>query len=287
MNKELSFNDTLHGTLDFKDRFEAAAYLRSIPRVRYVYMLMHSDQPFYVGVSTNWKRIHGHFADHAKKVNTLTRRKIRSIDRKGGTVAIKIINHYATDQDMYNAEINLIRFYGKKIDKTGILTNLADGGAGKAGMGMSLKQKEAVRKANTGKPKSKETLEKLSIAMKKTMALRGGTFKGRKHSAETRAKMSLDRTGEKHPQFGKPCALKGRKRSEETIKRMKEGMAKADMTCTEHRKQQLKDYWNSQPVLTCPHCGKQSSFKASMVRFHFDRCKNKPSEEQPQNGSVS
>ena len=287
MNKELSFNDTLHGTLDFKDRFEAAAYLRSIPRVKYLYMLMHNDQPFYVGISTNWKRIHGHFAEHGTKRNPLLRRKIRSIDRKNETVAIKIVNHYATDQDMYNAEINLIRFYGKKIDKTGILTNLADGGAGKVGTGMRNRQKELLRKINTGRPKSKETLEKLSIAMKKTMAIRGGTFKGRKHSAETRAKMSANNSGEGHPQFGKPSALKGRKRSEETIKRMKEGIAKSDNACTEHRKQQLKDYWNSQPILTCPHCGKQSSFKASMVRYHFDKCKHKPAEEQPENGSVS
>lgn len=271
MNSTIS--QPLFGCMDFKDRFEAAAYLRSVPNIKYVYMLMHNNLPFYVGISTNWKRIHGHFSDNKTRTNNLLRRKIRRIEADKGTVQVKLVNHYATYTDMYSAEKNLIAFYGKKIDRTGILTNYSDGGEGRSGLTTSLKQKEAVRKANTGKIKSEETLLKLSVAMKNTMQKRGGTFKGKKHTDETKALMSKNNSGTGHPQYGKPSALLGRERTEETVLRIKEGLAKVDMTCTDKRKEQLRTYWSMQPLLTCPHCGKESTFKPSMVKHHFDNCK--------------
>lgn len=270
-----TISNPLFGVMNFKNRFDATAYLRSVSNVKYVYMLMHNDIPFYVGISTNWKRIHEHFSDNRRKINTLLRRKIRKINATSGTVQIKIINHYATYSDMYAAEKNLIRFYGKMIDKTGILTNYSDGGEGRSGLTSSLKQKDAVKKANTGKVKSPETLLKLSISMKKTMQERGGTFKGRRHSEETKKLMSENNSGVNHPQYGKPSALLGRKHTEQTVSRIKESLSKIDMSCTEDRKEKLSKYWSMQPLLTCPHCNKESTFKPSMIKHHFDNCKKK------------
>lgn len=267
----------MFGILSFKDRFEACAYLREIGNVYYTYLLKHNGVPFYVGISKNWKRIHGHFSDNKKRVNVLLRRKIRSVERLGDVVEISIINHYPTKDDMFHAEINLINFYGRKIEKSGPLCNLSEGGEG-ARYKSSEKQKEAARKANSGRIVSDETRRKLSVALKNTFTSRDGTFKGKKHSDATKQKMSESHSGENHPQYGvrgKDHFNYGKKRPEWVITKIKEAVSKIDNSCTDKRKQQLKDYWNSQPLLTCPHCGKQSSFKPAMLRYHFDRCKHK------------
>ena len=34
-----------------------------------------------------------------------------------------------------------------------------------------------------------------------------------------------------------------------------------------------KAMWANAPILTCPHCGKESKNKGNMNRYHFDKCK--------------
>jgi hypothetical protein len=80
-------------------------------------------------------------------------------------------------------------------------------------------------------------------------------FRGKKHTAETKAKMSetkrinASNAGERNSQFGKP-------RTEET-------------------KEKVRLALSLQPILECIHCGKKSNNKGMMNQHHFDKCKYK------------
>jgi hypothetical protein len=265
--------------LDFNSRYDVGAFLRPLGKAYYVYMLMQGDMPFYIGTSCNWKRVYGHFSENEDRVNFLVKSKIKRMQEDNEIVVIRLHQQYETAEEMYVEEIRLISLYGKRIDNNGgILTNLSDGGEGRAGLGTSEKQKEAVRKANTGKPKTQETLRKLSESLIKSYKSRDGTFKGKKHTEETKRLMSQMHTGVNHPQYGMGGETHwnfGKQRTEETKSKIKLAQSLLDMSCTDERKQKLKDYWLNQPLLVCPHCGKQSTFKPAMVRFHFDNCKVK------------
>lgn len=269
--------------LYFKNRYDAVAYLKEHNKDNrwYVYILTCEGIPFYVGVAKNNKRLYQHEKDaqpYAKRTNPLKEWKIRSMWKKGLSVEYVVVKFFHSDIEVKHAERSLILFYGKRIDKTGILTNILDGGDGSLGRPASEKQKQAARKANTGKIKTAETIKRLSDSQKKRFEHMDGNFKGKQHTEETKLLMSKNNSGENHPQYGirgKDHFNFGRPCSEE--KRLKIIQTKADnpKPCTEDRKQKLKDYWDSQPLLTCPYCGKESTFKASMVRFHFDNCKHK------------
>lgn len=89
---------------------------------------------------------------------------------------------------------------------------------------------------------------------------------GKVVSAETRAKMSVAKTGRKHSEKSKALMSKNRK-----------GIA-----CTEETKEHLRKLnagikWQS---VTCPHCGKSGGINV-MHLWHFDNCKMNP--EKPEN----
>ena len=145
----------------FNNRFEAVAYLKTRhTETPYCYMLLHNSIPFYVGISSSNKRLYSHEKEakpYAKVTNALRTRKIRKILRNNETIQYQIVREFTNVIEAYHAERSLILFYGKVIDRTGILTNLTEGGDG-ACKPTSAKQKEAASKANKGKPKTKETL---------------------------------------------------------------------------------------------------------------------------------
>lgn len=264
--------------ITFDSRFDAVKYLREIGnKDYYCYILSSNGQPFYVGIAKSNKRLLQHEKDaqpYARSTNPLKVRKIRSELRKGNKIQYTIVRFFKSVFEVNHAERSLILFYGKKIDRTGILTNLTDGGEGKPGLAATANQKEAARKANTGKFRSEETRKKLSEANKG----KPGTFKGKKHTEETKRKMSENHSGIGHPQYGMRGEMShnfGRKHSEETRLKIKESLATVDMSYSEERKKNLAEYWKNQPIIECPHCGKTSSFKAAMVRYHFENCKHK------------
>ena len=90
--------------------------------------------------------------------------------------------YFATEEECWDTEIQLIAFYGRKCDG-GTLLNISTGGPG-----------------STGVIPSKETRAKMSRART-----------GRTHTEETRAKISRALTGELHPSFARlgdanPCS---------------------------------------------------------------------------------
>jgi hypothetical protein len=100
----------------------------------------------------------------------------------------------------------------------------------KKGSTMHPNTREGILKANTGRKLSEEHIQKLSERSK------GNTYNlGKKHSDETKKKMSE--------------SAKGKKKSAEHIMKMKE-------------------------KIVCPHCDKVGG-KLIMPRYHFDNCKYK------------
>lgn len=241
--------------------------------------------PFYVGVGKG-RRIREHSYEltafdkgtqpHPEKCNTHKLNIMRKLRDSGEEIDYQIMSFHDTWEQACEAEIELIAFIGRKANG-GPLANLTDGGEGCVGRPTSEKQKQAARVANS-KPKSRESIQKM-IDTKNATDGWAKSFLGKTHTEEWRKNMSERMSGENSHFFGKTgelCHNFGKRRTEEQKAKMREILAEKDLTCTEERKQQLKDYWNSQPILKCEYCGKESSFKPAMVRHHFDKCKMNP-----------
>jgi hypothetical protein len=272
----------------FEDRHKAVAFLReyyktptAAEKPHYCYILYDGDIPFYVGVSKSAKRLleHERLNKKSDRDNFLKRQKIEKMHRTGKPITYQVVRFFTHVIELENAEKSLILCYGQIINKTGPLTNMASGGVGRAGLGTSDKQKIAASIANRG-PKSAEVRRKLSDAMKAVVARQGAGFAGKTHTSETRAKMSTARRNPLHKQNnlrGENHFNHGKIHSEETRVKISEKLRSIDMSWTPEMKQRLRDYIEQQPVLTCPHCGKQMRNKAPFHRFHGDRCKHNQS----------
>jgi hypothetical protein len=90
-------------------------------------------------------------------------------------------------------------------------------------------------------------------------------FLGKKHTEESKRKMSEANKGEKNSFYGKT-------HSEETKKKISE--AGKDRKHTEETKKKISDAKKGKPKpkTTCPHCGKEGGVSV-MNRWHFENCK--------------
>ena len=100
-------------------------------------------------------------------------------------------------------ERRYIRWYGRKDLGTGILRNMTDGGDGTNNRPMSEKHKLILSNCNKGKPSHRKgkklTIEhrtKIGISNKGKPATKGHT--GKKHTLQTKAKLSAAQKGKKH-----------------------------------------------------------------------------------------
>lgn len=261
----------------FENRYKAVAYLKSkttSDKTNFCYMLMDGNAPFYVGICKQPRRLYEHESDQ-RCGNKHKLNKIAKIKASGRSVRYCIVGEFHSWIEACHAERSLILLY-KKAMHGGILTNILDGGEGAPGRPASEKQRKAASEANKGKPKTKETLDKLSNSLKEYYKDHDSTFKGKKHTDEAKALISKQMSGENHPQYGKGGPdhwARSRVFSQEVLDKIRETKSKMDLSCTEERKEGLRDYWSKAPLMICPHCGKESRFKAAMIRHHFDKCK--------------
>jgi hypothetical protein len=96
-----------------------------------------------------------------------------------------------TELGAFALERRLIRWWGRKDKKTGILLNLTDGGEGGTGRVTSESAKQKLSKHFTGRPSPKSKYTKTSNYKPST--------KGVKLTEERRSKISTQTTGENNP----------------------------------------------------------------------------------------
>jgi len=102
-------------------------------------------------------------------------------------------------------------------------------------------------------------------------------------SEEARRNMSIAKKGKPSGRLGKPNPMKkttphgniGKIRSQE----FKDNLTgkKQSYETKEKRRKTLESMDLTQPIVTCPHCGKKGG-EYTMPRWHFDRCKFKGKE---------
>jgi hypothetical protein len=161
--------------------------------------------------------------------------RTRCYDRAGRPVTrpidrsyIVMIQEGLTEDEAFSLETYCIRIYGRIDIGTGILRNQTDGGEGVSGMVVS----EEMRRKISERMKGKFAKEKHPLwGKKRELSARWG----KKHSEESKRKMSEARKGERHPSWGKKLpsevcrkiseGQKGKVQSQETRQKISLGKA--------------------------------------------------------------
>lgn len=191
----------------------------------YVYGLIdpRNAQPFYIGkgiIKDNQGREFRRIKYHLSLVGSYNRLKnavIKKLLKQGDEIKFKIFAEKLSEQEAFALEIQLIKQFGRRDIKTGILCNLTDGGEGVSGHKYSdeFKKKCSDRMKKyiqlhgvsfKGCNHSSESRKKMSIAQKNLAKTRTPTMKGKHHSESTKkilSKLASQRTGDKNYWFGK------------------------------------------------------------------------------------
>jgi len=156
------------------------------PNGFYVYAYIRADDltPYYIG--------------KGKDKRAWVQHKGTSIPKD--LTKIIILEHNLTEIGAFALERRLIRWWGRKDNKTGILINRTDGGEGSSGLFFTDEHKAKIVASNKGRIISTKTRAKLSAS-----------HKGKKLSNETRAKLREINLGSNHPMYGKTHTAEVRK----------------------------------------------------------------------------
>ena len=147
----------------------------------YSHTRLDKNEVFYIGIGT----INNRDAYKRSKAKDKRNNIWNNITKKT-KYSIQILME-STDYDIIKAEeIRLIALYGKIKDKTGILSNISDGGEGNTGYKPTKEIIEAQRQRMLGRKASKETKEKISLAQR-----------NKKVSKEVGLKISESKKGKK------------------------------------------------------------------------------------------
>ena len=175
----------------------------------FVYALIdpRNNLPFYIGkgqIKDTCGRYYRRIIEHQKNLdqsNPLKRSVASKVLKKFKKIPYKIIKDKITEKEAFNLEIFLIKKYGRRDNRTGILTNLTDGGEGCSGYKATPEQKNKISirlkeyyKHNenpfSDKQHTKESRKKMSESQKKYLENNSPKFLGKKHTEESRKKMS-------------------------------------------------------------------------------------------------
>lgn len=215
----------------------------SLPENRfYVYILRRPDKvdpfdegrgcPFYIGKGCNGrKRKHYLEAKELLGKTGIKNYKISIIHllwKHGLNYEIEVVQRKLVELEAFDLECALISKYGRKDNGTGILANLTNGGEGPSGC--CSREKGVYHH-------SEETRRKISIAVQGKTYNQG--MKGKKHSEDTKHKMSKVRKGKiktlEHC-HNLSISLKGKTRTDEVKKAQSERQKGRKLTIEWRRK---------------------------------------------------
>ena len=107
----------------------------------YTYLLLdpiNDYLPFYVGKG-NGNRAYMHDRNHSIRddKNFLRRKILKNLQKNGLKSEVYFWKEKLTEEQAFGLEIKLIKLFGRRINGTGILTNLTEGGEGFSGFDLS------------------------------------------------------------------------------------------------------------------------------------------------------
>ena len=145
--------------------------------IYYIYAYLRKDgTPYYIGKGTG-KRA---WANHRYTRGTYEAGPHTPPDSR-----IIIMESGLTSVGAAALERRMIRWYGRKDIKTGILLNRTDGGDGGSGVVVMQRTRDAVSKALSGKPKSEEHKKNLSRSLIGNIPWNKGIYEKRDYRSDT------------------------------------------------------------------------------------------------------
>lgn len=158
----------------------------------YVYLLIdpRNNLPFYVGKGKKYRYL-DHFKEYnlKKDFNKIKVNKILKIKKLGYDVIIQFYKKDIYEDEACKLEKFLINFYGRINLKTGILTNLTDGGEGVSGKVFTKEERELRRLRALGKNNPNYGNKWNQKQRQHLSNMKLGKF-GTKHTQEWKEKMS-------------------------------------------------------------------------------------------------